>query len=115
MMKRRFGRGRKTNPGKSKSAPIDAVRCFERIAAENIVAAKSLSPITNDEIPQHFAAVAVGESESGGQLVVAFAPRNGGDAALAGLAHAKSLAAVGEFDGEVIAVCPQWSIAARQR
>jgi hypothetical protein len=115
MMKRRFGRGRKTNPGKSKSAPIDAARCIERIAAEKIVAAKSLSPIDSDEIPAHFAAVGVGESERGGRLVVAFAPRNGGDAALAGLAYAKSLAADGEFDGEVIAVCPQWSIAARQR
>ena len=114
-MRRRFGRGRKTNPGKSKSAPIDAARCFERIATEKIVAAESLSPITSDEIPEHFAAVAVGESERGGRLVVAFAPRNGGDAALAGLAYAKSLAADGEFDGEVIAVCPQWSIAARQR
>jgi hypothetical protein len=115
MMKRRFGRGRKTNPGKSKSAPIDAARYFERIAAEEIVAAKSLAPITSDEIPEHFAVVAEGESERGGRLVVAFAPRNGGDAALAGLAHAKSLASDGEFDGEVIAVCPQWSIAARQR
>jgi hypothetical protein len=115
MMKRRFGRGRKANAGKSKSAPIDAARCFERIAAEKIVAAKSLSPITSDEIPEHFAAVAVGESERGGRLVVAFAPRNGGDAALAGLAYAKSLAADGGFDGEVIAVCPQWSIEARQR
>ena len=114
-MRRRYGRGRKTNSGKSKSAPIDAARCFERITAEKIVAAKSLSPITSDEIPEHFAAVAVGESERGGRLVVAFAPRNGGDAALAGLAYAKSLAADGEFDGEVIAVCPQWSIAARQR
>ena len=114
-MKRRFGRGRKTNAGKLKSAPIDAVRCFERIAAENIVTANSLSPITSDEIPEHFAAVAVGESEQGGQLVVAFAPRNGGDAALAGLAYAKSLAADGGFNGSVIAICPQWSIAARQR
>jgi len=114
-MKRRFGRGRKTNPGKSKSAPIDAARCFERITAEKIVAAKSLSPITSEEIPEHFAAVAEGESERGGRLVVAFAPRNGGDAALAGLAYAKLLAADGEFDGEVIAVCPEWSIAARQR
>ncbi len=114
-MKRRFGRGRKASSGKSKSVPIDAARCFERIAAEEIVAAKSLSPITSGEIPEHFAAVAEGESERGGRLVVAFAPRNGGDAALAGLAHAKSLSADGEFDGEVIAVCPQWSIAARQR
>ena len=115
MMKRRFGRGRKTNPGKSKNAPIDAARCFERITAEKIVAAKSLSPVSGDEISEHFAAVAVGESERGGQLVVAFAPRNGADAAFAGLAYAKSLAADGEFDGEVIAVCPDWSIAARQR
>ena len=115
MMKRRFGRGRKTSPGKLKSAPIDAARCFERIAAENLVAGSSLSPITSDDIPENFSAVAVGESERGGQLVVAFAPRNGGDAALAGLAHAKSLAADGGFDGAVIAICPQWSIAARQR
>jgi hypothetical protein len=114
-MRRRFGRGRKTNPGKSKTAAIDAARSFERITAEKIVAAESLSPIGSDEIPGHFAVVAEGESEKGGRLVVAFAPRHGGDAALAGLAHARSLAGDGEFDGEVIAVCPQWSIAARQR
>jgi len=114
-MRRRFGRGRKTNPGKSKTAAIDAARCFERISAEQIVAAKSLAPIRSDEIPEHFAAVAEGESERGARLVVAFAPRNGGDAALAGLAHARSLAGDGAFEGEVIAVCPQWSIAARRR
>ncbi|MBW2543291.1 MAG: hypothetical protein JRF15_14490, partial [Deltaproteobacteria bacterium] len=114
-MRRRFGRGRKTNPGKSKTAAIDAARCFERIVSEKIVAAESLAPISSDEIPAHFAAVAEGESERGGRLVVAFAPRHGGDAALAGIAHARSLAGDGEFDGEVIAVCPQWSIAARQR
>jgi len=114
-MRRRFGRGRKTSPAKSKTAAIDAARCFERITAEKIVAAESLSPISSDEIPEYFAVVAEGESEQGGRLVVAFAPRHGGDAALAGLAHAKSLAGAGEFDGEVIAVCPQWSIAARQR
>jgi hypothetical protein len=85
------------------------------MAAEKIVAAESLTPISSDEIPEHFAVVAEGEAERGGRLVVAFAPRHGGDAALAGLAHAKSLAGEGEFDGEVIAVCPQWSIAARQR
>jgi len=115
MMRRRFGRGRKTNPGKSKAAAIDVARCFERITAEKIVAADSLSPVTDGEIPEHFAAVAEGESERGRRLVVAFAPRNGGDAALAGLAHAKSLAGAGEFDGEVIAICPQWSVKARQR
>jgi hypothetical protein len=114
-MRRRFGRGRKANPGKSKTPVIDAARCFERMTAERIVPAVSLSPIANDEIPAHFAAVAEGESEQGSRLVVAFAPRHGGDAALAGLAHAKSLAAEGRFDGEVIAVCPQWTIAARQR
>ncbi len=114
-MRRRFGRGRKTSPGKSKTAAIDAARCFERMTAEKIVAAESLAPIRSDEIPEHFAAVAEGESERGGRLVVAFAPRHGGDAALAGLAHARSLAGDGEFDGEVIAVCPQWSIAARRR
>ncbi len=114
-MRRRFGRGRKTNTGKSRSAPIDAARCFERIAAEKIVAAKSLTPVRSDEIPPHFAAVAEGESERGNRLVVAFAPRNGGDAALAGLAHARQLASAGEFEGTVIAICPQWSIAARRR
>jgi len=115
MMKRRFGRGRKANPGKSRSAPIDAARVFERIAEEGIVAARSLSPITGGEIPQHFAAVAEGESERGGRLVVAFAPRNGADAALAGLAHAQQRASEGRFEGTVIALCPQWSIPARQR
>jgi len=114
-MRRRFGRGRKTQPGKSKSPAIDVTRCFERMTEERIVSADSLTPVPIDELPAHFAAVAEGASEEGGRLVVGFAPRHGGDAALAALAHAKTLAADAEFDGEVIAVCPQWTIAARQR
>jgi len=115
MMRRRFGRGRRNQSGKSKTPAIDVARCFERMTAERIVAAESLTPVPIDEIPEHFAAVAEGESEEGDRLVVAFAPRHGGDAALAALAHAKSLAADAGFDGEVFAVCPQWTIAARQR
>ena len=114
-MRRRFGRGRKTGSTRAKRASFDAARCFERIVDEKIVAASSLVPVTLDDPPGDFAAVAAGEAEDGGKLVVAYAPRHGGDAALAGLVYAKSLIDNGGFDGEVVAVCPQWSIAARQR
>jgi len=115
MMRRRFGRGRKNVSTKAKSAPIDAARCFETIVNEKVVNAAALDPVAMDEIPDHFAAVAVGERDGGGKLVVAYAPRHGGDAALAGLAYAQSLAGEDGFQGEVVAVCPQWSIAARRR
>jgi hypothetical protein len=114
-MRRRFGRGRKTNAAQGKRVSFDAARCFERIVEEKIVAARSLAVVTLDESLDDFAAVAAGEADDGGKLVVAFAPRNGGDAALAGLVYAQSLVDNGGFDGEVVAVCPQWSIAARQR
>jgi hypothetical protein len=114
-MRRRFGRGRKTGAVKANRTSFDAGRCFERILDEKIVAASSLAAVTLDGLPEDFAAVAVGDGEDGRKLVVAFAPRHGGDAALAGLAYAHSLVDNGGFGGEVVAVCPQWSIAARQR
>jgi hypothetical protein len=115
MMRRRFGRGRKKSSDKPKGAPIDAARCFERIVNEKVVEADALTPLAIDEIADDFAVVATGETGSGGKLVVAFAPLHGGDAALAGLAYAQSLVGDAAFNGEVVAVCPQWSIAARRR
>ncbi|MFP8880413.1 MAG: hypothetical protein VCE43_13640, partial [Myxococcota bacterium] len=115
-MRRRFGRGRRSrSSGGSRTTSIDAARVFGKIIEAKLVTTESLEPVSSDEIPDHYAAVGVGESEGGRKLIVAFAPDHGGDAALAGLAHAQTLAAGDGFDGEVIAVCPQWSIAARRR
>jgi hypothetical protein len=83
--------------------------------AAGIVSCETLEPVAIDDVPDHYAVVAVGTDADGKTLVVAYSPINGGDAALTGLAHAQRLAANGGFEGEVIAVSPQWSIAARRR
>jgi hypothetical protein len=74
-----------------------------------------LEPVEVDGVPASFAVLGLGESEDGGRVLVGFAPRHGGDAALAAWAHGQRLAAEEGFDGEVFAVAPQWSVAARQR
>ena len=116
-MRRRFGRSRRNAaPGERKAAAIDASRWFERLTAEGHVPAASLERCDVDGLPDHFAVVGQGESESGEPVLVGFSPRHGGDAALAVLAEAQRRA--GEeagFAGEALAVAPQWSIAARRR
>ncbi len=115
-MRRRFGRGRKgRSSGGSRTTSIDAARIFEKIVEAKLVSTESLEPVNSEAFPDTYAAVGVGEGEGGRKLVVAFSPDHGGDAALAGLAHAQALAASEGFNGDVIAVCPQWSIAARRR
>ncbi len=115
-MRRRFGRGRKSRTtGGSRAKDIDAASVFARIIEAKLVPTEALEPVASDDIPDNYAMVGVGEGEGGRKLIVAFAPDHGGDAALAGLAHAQFLAARDGFAGEVIAVCPQWSIAARRR
>ena len=115
-MRRRFGRGRRTiGSSDSKDAPIDAARWFERLIGEGIVKVQALEPVSADDVPASFAVVGSGEREGGERTLVGFAPGHGGDAALAVLAVAQRLAAEGGFEGEALAVAPQWSIAARRR
>jgi hypothetical protein len=115
-MRRRFSRGRRARgPGDSKAAPIDAARWFERLIGEGIVDVETLEPVSADDVPASFAVVGSGEREDGERILVGFAPGHGGDAALAVLAVAQRLAAEGDFEGEALAIAPQWSIAARRR
>ncbi len=115
-MRRRFGRGRRGKVGaEARGGRIDAARSLERIAAEGVVPARSLEPVADEGVPDDFAALGRGETEAGTPVLVGFSPSNGADAALAVLALAQRLAADGSFEGEAIAVAPQWSIAARRR
>jgi hypothetical protein len=114
-MRRRFGRSRKTRSSSdSKGAPIDAARVFDELPTAGIVSATGLEPVGGDEIGSDFAVVGVGEGEAG-KVVVGFAPKNGGNAALATIAVAQRLAAEEGFAGEAVAVAPQWTASARRR
>jgi hypothetical protein len=101
--------------GEGRAAPIDAGRWLGRIVGDGIVAASSLEPAQAEGVPDTFAALGTGEAQDGTPLVVGFSPREGGDAVLAALALGTLLAEEGDFQGEVIAVAPQWSAAARRR
>jgi hypothetical protein len=115
-MRRRFGRGRRTRaPSESKSAPIDAAHWFGRLIDEGIVGVQGLEPVSADDLPASFAVVGSGEREGGEPVLVGFSPSHGGDAMLAALAVAQRLAEEDGFEGEALAVAPQWSIAARRR
>jgi hypothetical protein len=114
-VRRRFGRRRKsTAAGEGKPAALDAARWLTRIVEDGVVAARELTPTDPVEIPENFAVVGVGEAQDGSRLVVAFAP-DGGNAALASLAVASRLKEESNFEGEVVAVAPEWSGAARRR
>lgn len=115
-MRSRFGRGRRgRGTGERRDEPIDAGRWFERLTQEGHVPTSALQTVDVEGVPDHFAAVGVGQTDTGERLVVAFAPKHGGDAALAALAHAHQLCETEGFAGQVLAVAPQWSIAARRR
>jgi hypothetical protein len=114
-MRRRFGRGRNRRPSSGGRAPIDAAQWLEKIAAEGLAGATSLEPVDVPDIPQTLAVLGSGETEEGRKVLVGFSPDHGGDAALAVLAHARRLHADEGFEGEAVAIAPQWSIAARRR
>ena len=115
-MRRRFGRGRRGqgNGAPEGRAPIDAGRALARIVETGVAGARSLERLEDPEVPDHFAVLGVGEGAEG-PLLVGFAPQHGGDAALAVLAARRRLGAEAGFDGEAVAVAPQWSAAARRR
>jgi hypothetical protein len=75
----------------------------------------ALEAVTDEDVPASFAVLGVGVRAGDEKVLVGFAPRHGGDAALATLAMAGRMAAEEDFSGEALAVAPQWSIAARRR
>ena len=113
-MRRRFGRGRRGRQNDGAKAAIDAGPWLEKIAAEGISGASTLTPLDLSDIPETFAILGSGETDDGKQVLVGFSPDHGGNAALAVLAHARRLHADEGFAGEVFAIAPQWSIAARR-
>ena len=134
---RRFGRRRRGGAaGEGRAAPIDAERWLGRIQEEGIVAVEGLAPVDDTAVPGHVAAVGRGTKSGGGDVLVAFAPRHAGDALLGALAAGIEAARAGSapegeteggeaaadetpsapaFSGEVFALAPQWSGAARRR
>ncbi|HJO22447.1 MAG: hypothetical protein QF890_07140 [Myxococcota bacterium] len=114
-MRRSFGRRRGGRSNAPKPPAIDAKRWFERLTAEGHVHVAALEPIASDGVPAGFAALGAGESEAGERVLVGFSPTNGGDAALAVLAHAAELASDGNFSGKALAIAPRWPSAARRR
>ena len=103
-MRRRFGRKRRGRTSDTWSVAIDAERWFERLTAEGHVPVTALQPIESEGVPASFAVLGTGETEAGDRVLVGFAPENGGDAALAVLAHAAKLATEEEFSGEAIEI-----------
>ncbi|MCZ6785269.1 MAG: hypothetical protein O7G30_18365 [Proteobacteria bacterium] len=116
-MRRRFGRRRARGPDEDGRAPIDAARIMQRIIGEGVIAAVALEPVdpATSGVPEGFAALGSGEAQDGTALVVAFTPRDAGDALLGALAEAARRAEADGFAGEAIAVAPQWSVTARRR
>jgi hypothetical protein len=108
---RRFSRKRRGGSANS----IDAKEWFGRLGEEGSVAATDLEILSHEEIPASYAAVGRGADAAGAPYVVCFSPTDGGNALLAALATGTRLAADEAYEGTVLAVSPQWSLAARRR
>lgn len=115
-MRHPFGRGRRQSSAPQPGIPaIDAANWFARIQASGALGVESIEALASDDIPAHFAVLGRAQRPEGRSLLIGFSPQHGGDAALAAIAHARRLAAENAFDGEIVALAPQWSIAARRR
>ena len=64
-MRRRFGRGRRGGQNDGGRAAIDAGPWLEKIVAEGISGANTLTPLDLSDIPKTFAILASGETEDG--------------------------------------------------
>ncbi|MCH2170957.1 hypothetical protein MK489_09245 [Myxococcota bacterium] len=114
-MRRRFGRGRRGRGNDSNRRPaIDAKSRFEEIAEAGIGGVAELTPLEIPGVPGHMAVVAEGTDKEGRPVLVGFSPESGGEAALA-VAAAAGRQSGPSFDGDAVAIAPQWSIAARRR
>ncbi|MCS5636860.1 MAG: hypothetical protein NZ990_10105 [Myxococcota bacterium] len=114
-MMRRFSRKRRGEGSKKGSEALDAGLWLGRIEEEAGVPVSKLEALADDSVPSRFALLARGQSESGRAALVAFSPRDAGNALLAGLAAGMRLNAEESFDGEVFVVASSWSISARRR
>lgn len=115
-MRRRFGRRRRNGGGSDEGrSPLDAAQVLERIATSEALGLRGLAAETVDGVPPGMAVVARGEDESGAPVLVAFAPRDAGDALLAALAAASPPEGGEPFAGTVLALSPSWSVPARRR
>lgn len=112
-MRRRFGRGSRGNGDGTRAATVDP-RWLEQVVAAGLVKVPSLMPVGEGELPDGFALAGEGTATSGERVLVAVA-RHGADAVIAALAVATKLAEAEDFRGNVLAVAPQWSAAARRR
>ena len=111
-MMRRFTR-RRRGASKPSAARIDAARFMQQIREDGVVAARTLEPLAADEVPESFAALGAGESDTGSGLLVAFAP-DAVAAVLAGIAVASRMKEEQGWQGELFAVAPEWSAPARR-
>ena len=115
-MRTRFGRGRRTRgPAERKAEPIDAGRSFQQLIEAGTLSVESVEAVEVPGIAANFAVLGSAQTKAGERVLVSYSPTHGGDAVLAGLAYAKQLAEAESFAGEVIAIAPTWSIAARSR
>ena len=112
---RRFSRRRRGEAAKKGSEALDTGLWLGRIEEEAGVPVSKLEALSDDSVPDRFALLARGETESGRAALVAFSPRDAGNALLAGLAAGMRLSAEESFDGEVFVVASFWSISARRR
>ncbi len=111
-MRRRFGRRRGGRSGDSGDTPLDPGLWLARIAESGVAGATAFEPLTLEGVATD--AVVLGASESG-DVLLAFSPRDAGDALFGALALAQSRAADSGFSGTTVALAPAWSDAARRR
>lgn len=114
-MRRRFGRRRQGGGGDEARSSLDPARALERIEAAGTLGVRGLTHLEVDGLPAGFVAVGTGETESGERVLVAFAPRDAGDALLGALAAASGAGDGEPFSGTVLAVAPVWSLLSRRR
>ncbi|UCE86797.1 MAG: hypothetical protein JSU66_03420, partial [Deltaproteobacteria bacterium] len=110
-MKRRFGRKRETG---RREPVLDVARALDGAARAGLIPAEAADPQTAPEIPPALAGIGAGVGANGRRVVVGIAPESGLDATLATLAFATRLAQDEGFDGDAVALAPQWSDAARR-
>ncbi len=114
-MRGRFGRRRRGGAREPQGAALDASRELARLGERGIVSLTELAPLETEGVPADFAVLGRGEGAGGRATLVAWSPRSGGDAWLAGVATALRLARSEGFAGEVLAISPFWPTPARRR
>ncbi|MFP8875321.1 MAG: hypothetical protein VCB99_00120, partial [Myxococcota bacterium] len=110
-MRRRFGRGRR-NRGEEDSSrqAIDAGHWLGKLSADPGFDVSELVVVDPCPVPAESAVLGRGQDAAGGETVVAFSPRSGADALLAGLGFMQM-----QGSGETLrVVAPSWSSFARE-